>query len=70
MYLYVHTIYLSLQLTVWRTLEKDPIFTRPAIQPTTEEMKRRAAVQLNKFWQYNFMPQNALNLSYKEKVTI
>lgn len=53
---------------VWQTLEKDPIFQTPPSEPPTEEMKRRAALQLRKYCQYNFIGPEMANLPYKRKV--
>lgn len=57
-----------LQLNVWRTLEKDPLFQRPAITPTTDEQKRITALQFHQYCKYNFLPPDAQNLPYKRKV--
>ncbi|KAK9729818.1 Acyl-CoA oxidase [Popillia japonica] len=59
--------FLKVKLNVWRTLEKDPLFQRPAITPTTDEQKRITALQFHQYCKYNFLPPDAQNLPYKRK---
>ncbi|CAH0554701.1 unnamed protein product [Brassicogethes aeneus] len=58
---------LQIKMTVWQTLEKDPVFKRPVELLSTEEMKRRTAIQLNKYCQYNFLAPETANFPYKRK---
>ncbi|XP_031352226.1 peroxisomal acyl-coenzyme A oxidase 3-like isoform X2 [Photinus pyralis] len=47
---------LKLKLKIWNTLEEDPLFQRFDEEPTTQEQKRIAALQLQQFRKYKFMP--------------
>ncbi|KAI4460919.1 electron transport oxidoreductase [Holotrichia oblita] len=59
--------FLKVKLNVWKTLEKDPLFQRPAITPTADEQKRLTALQFHQYCKYNFLPPDAQNLPYKRK---
>ncbi|XP_017774752.1 PREDICTED: peroxisomal acyl-coenzyme A oxidase 3 isoform X2 [Nicrophorus vespilloides] len=57
----------KLKLHIWKTLEEDPIFRRPEVELTTEEMKRRTAIQFHQFCKYNFFPSDISSWPYKQK---
>ncbi|XP_044271782.1 peroxisomal acyl-coenzyme A oxidase 3-like isoform X1 [Tribolium madens] len=58
---------LKVKMRVWETLEKDPIFQKPKTELNSEEMKRRAALQLRKYCQLSFVTPEMANLPYKRK---
>ncbi|RZC33101.1 peroxisomal acyl-coenzyme A oxidase 3, partial [Asbolus verrucosus] len=58
---------LKVKMRVWETLEKDPVFQRPIVEPSTEEIKRLSALQLRKYCQYNFVTPEMAKLPYKKK---
>ncbi|KAK5644684.1 hypothetical protein RI129_005984 [Pyrocoelia pectoralis] len=58
---------LKIKLRVWKTLEKDPLFQKPDEEPTTQEQKRIAALQLQQFRKYKFMPKSSEKASVKDR---
>lgn len=53
---------------VWESLENDKVFERPAVEPSTEEMKRLTALRLQRYLQSNFVAPETANLPYRKKV--
>ncbi|KAF2895680.1 hypothetical protein ILUMI_10460 [Ignelater luminosus] len=58
---------LKMKLKVWNALEKDSIFQRPEKELLTKEQKRIAALQLQQFRKYKFMPTNGQKASIKDR---
>lgn len=54
---------------VWETLKKDPLFQRNENSLTTDDMKRRTALQYKQYCKYEFLPRDIENLPYKKKVS-
>lgn len=56
-------------MMIWKLMESDPLFHRPEVEPSTEEKKRRTALQLNRYMESKF-PLIDLNKSpYKKRVS-
>lgn len=58
---------LKIKINVWNTLEKDPLFQRSEEELPSEEQKRIAALQLEQFRKYKFMPTNGQKATVKER---
>ncbi|GLH03761.1 Probable peroxisomal acyl-coenzyme A oxidase 1 [Gryllus bimaculatus] len=58
---------LQLKMKVWETLLSDHIFHHLPVTPSSEEQKRRAALQLAKFHQFGFYSNEIMNNKYKKK---
>ncbi|KAF5278463.1 hypothetical protein FQA39_LY05952 [Lamprigera yunnana] len=57
---------LKVKLHVWNTLKNDPLFQKSDEELTSFEQKRVAALQLEQFRQYKFMPTNGQRASVKD----
>lgn len=57
------------QYKTWNTLEADPLFAKPKCTLSSDEQKRRAAMQMNRMTEFNLVPPEIYDLSYKHKVS-
>lgn len=66
-----HPELLRLKQLIWRTLEADPVFQRPAVTPSTDEQKRLTARMLRRLHTLipAFLPPEIMNANYKKKVS-
>ena len=44
------------QHKIWDTLEKDPLFAKPATKPTLKEFRLQTLKRVKKLIEYNFTP--------------
>ncbi|KAF5307965.1 hypothetical protein FQR65_LT06532 [Abscondita terminalis] len=58
---------LKIKINVWNTLEKDPLFQKSDEELSSAEQKRIAALQLEQFRKYKFMPTNGQKSSVKDR---
>ncbi|XP_037044871.1 peroxisomal acyl-coenzyme A oxidase 3-like [Bradysia coprophila] len=58
---------LKIKYKTWNTLEADPLFAKPRCTLSADEQKRRAAMQMNRMTDFNLVPPEIYDLSYKHK---
>lgn len=66
-----HPELLRLKKLIWRTLEADAVFQRPAVTPSTDEQKRLTARMVRRMHALVpvFLPPEIINANYKKKVS-
>ncbi|XP_056633775.1 peroxisomal acyl-coenzyme A oxidase 3-like [Diorhabda sublineata] len=61
---------LKMQLLVWKTLEKDPLFKRLEVEANTDEKQRRTALRLKKYLSYDFIWGDLNKMAYKQRTKL
>ncbi|XP_055389389.1 peroxisomal acyl-coenzyme A oxidase 3 [Condylostylus longicornis] len=57
----------KIKYRVWKLLENDPLFSKAKYTLSTDELKRLAAMQVNKLTELDIIPKDVINYSYRDR---